>query len=43
MHMYDKDILTHHLARLAMMTAEEQGIELSYEDAIKQIQTTVNN
>jgi len=25
----------HHLARLAMMMAEERGIDLSYEDALK--------
>jgi hypothetical protein len=25
----------HHLARLAMMMAEERGIELSYEEALK--------
>ena len=32
------DTLTHHLARFEMMMAEERGIELSYEEAIKIVQ-----
>ena len=32
------DTLTHHFARLEMMMAEERGIELSYEEAIKIVQ-----
>jgi len=33
------DMLTHHFARLEMMMAEEKGIDLSYEDAIKLVQS----
>jgi len=29
------NMMLHHLARLEMMKAEEQGIDLSYEEAIK--------
>lgn len=29
------ELQKHHLARLAMMMAEERGEELSYEDALK--------
>ena len=34
----NSDMLTHHFARLEMMMAEERGIELSYEEAIKIVQ-----
>jgi len=36
-------MMLHHLARLEMMKAEEQGIDLSYEEAIKIVENEVGN
>jgi len=37
------NMMLHHLARLEMMKAEEQGIDLSYEEAIKIVENEVGN
>jgi len=34
------NMILHHLARLEMMKAEEQGIDLSYEEAIKIVENS---
>jgi hypothetical protein len=34
------NMMLHHLARLEMMKAEEQGIDLSYEEAIKVVENS---